>query len=231
MSEELITVKKLNYTVNNKPILKDISLSIQRGDYIGLIGPNGAGKTTLVKAILRLITATRGKIIIKPDIQIGYVAQRAAERNDFFPASVKEIIRNSSFNQKLDTQDYKKILQLTGIHAIENEIYSELSGGQKQRVIIARSLINKPDILILDEPTTGVDVEQQEKLYNLLRQLNTQGISIILISHDIDVVAREVKNIICLNQTLLYNCPSSKLDKTMLNKMYGENYLLVNHNH
>jgi zinc transport system ATP-binding protein len=231
MSEQLVSLKNIYYSIDDKPILDDITLDINKSDYTGLIGPNGAGKTTLIKLILGLLNPTSGKISKKKNVRIGYVAQRAASREEFFPASVKEVVLSGLINKKVDKGIYEKALEDCGIKKMENELFNNLSGGLRQRTIIARSLINSPELLILDEPTTGVDSKHQFKLYSLLKKLNSQGITIIIVSHDIDAITKEVKQVICLDKKILYDCPSHLINEEKIHKIHGDNFLHIDHNH
>jgi zinc transport system ATP-binding protein len=231
MPEKLIKLKQVDYSIEQKIILDNITLDINSGDYIGLIGPNGAGKTTLIKLILDLILPTSGKITKKDNIKIGYVAQRSVSREEFFPASVKEVVLSGLIGKKVDLQIYEKAMDDCGIKEIERDLFNNLSGGLRQRTIIARSLINSPELLILDEPTTGVDSKHQFKLYSLLKKLNSQGITIIIVSHDIEAITKEVKQIVCLDKKLLYDCPSHQMNEDKIHKIYGNNFLHINHNH
>jgi zinc transport system ATP-binding protein len=226
---KLVEIKNLTINLGGRNIIEKINLDIKQADYIGLLGPNGAGKTTLVKAILGLVQISKGKITKKPNLNLGYVPQKLIADYEFFPTTVKEIIQLGA--EEFNVQKYEKIIEFNKLKDYENELFTNLSGGLKQRVIIARTLINNVDLLILDEPTTGVDPKQQKVFYEVLSELNSQGVAVIIISHDIEVVAKQVKSIICLNQTILSNCPIEELVETDLQKIYGHNHHLIHHHH
>ncbi len=214
----LVEIKNISFNFGSTEVLSKINFSISKGDFVGLIGPNGSGKTTLIKLLLGLYKPQKGSIKINgKDIsefsdwgKIGYVPQKATNFSDTFPASVQEIVltgslSNKRFLKKYTSKDYD--LALEALKKVEmqdflNRRIGELSGGQQQRVFIARALITNPEILILDEPTTGVDQETQTKFYDLLHTLNKEGISIIIVSHDLQRVTKYVTKVASLNKKL-----------------------------
>jgi len=245
LSDIIIDVKNLTY----KDILQDISFEISRGEYIAIIGPNGGGKSTLMKVILGLI---------KPDIadiklfntkqssfnqyyKIGYVPQRASLVDDSFPITVEEVInlglayKSSLFSGSTKKNDakIKSVMEKIEITDLKKRKISELSGGQRQRVMIARALISEPQMLILDEPNTGVDSNSQVKFYKLLKKLNKEdNITILFVTHDLGVIVDDVKKVLCINQTLLScHAPCEVLKHEQMNKLYGVDTNTVCHHH
>jgi len=214
----LVEIKDLSYSFGSTEVLSKITFSINKGDFVGLIGPNGSGKTTLIKLLLGLYKLSKGSIkILGTNIEtftqwdkIGYVPQKATNFSDTFPATVQEVVltgclSNKKFPKKYSSKDYEMVLE--SLKKVEMQDYlsrriGELSGGQQQRVLIARAVVTKPDILVLDEPTTGVDQETQNKFYDLLGELNKEGISILLVSHDLARITRYVTKIASLNKKL-----------------------------
>jgi len=185
-------VTNLTFGYDYRTVLKDISFKINSGDFLAVIGNNGSGKSTLVKCILGINKVGSGMIFLddidvtlfKNFINIGYVPQKFDDFNYEFPITVNEIltasnIRNISEDKKLE------LLDKIGILELQNENINSLSGGQLQRVFIVRSLMNNPRMLILDEPTVGVDRKNVEGFYKTINDLNAEGITIILISHNI----------------------------------------------
>ncbi len=244
-----ISVKDVEYSYGPTKVLSDISFEIKQGDFLAILGPNGSGKTTLIKLILGLLPFSKGEIvlfgrIIKAFTQwrsIGYVPQNATHIDPFFPASVKEVVSmgllsGKKFPRFLRRNDYALIdqaLEKVDMIGFKDRRIGELSGGQQQRVFIARAVVNKPKILILDEPTTGVDAATQTHFYDMLNSLNKQhGITIVLITHDIGVVTRYVTRVACLNQRLVFHgtheefCQSSEVEKFLR----GEQHLIC-HRH
>jgi zinc transport system ATP-binding protein len=227
-----IKISKLSYSYgNNAKALENISLQIDKGDFAALIGTNGSGKTTLIKLILGLLEKQQGKIeLFGQDISkfedwnlIGYVPQKySIDRN--FPASVDELL---SLKGKANKQD---IIKKLGISSILEKRFAELSGGQQQRVLIALCLMTEPKLLILDEPTVGVDIKAQHDFYELLKKLNeTDNLTIILITHDIGLVSTHVKKVICLNGKV---CKTGKPREAqrLIKETYGDKFN-VHHHH
>jgi zinc transport system ATP-binding protein len=214
----LVEVKDLSFNFGSTQVLSNISFSINKGDFIGLIGPNGSGKTTLIKLLLGLYKPLKGTIKINNNniasfsnwSKIGYVPQKATNFSDTFPATVQEVVLTGCLSQKRfpkrysskDINDALEFLKKVEMQDHAKKRIGELSGGQQQRVLIARALVTKPELLILDEPTTGVDQETQSKFYDLIGELNKEGISILLISHDLERITRYVTKVASLNKTL-----------------------------
>jgi zinc transport system ATP-binding protein len=221
-TKELIRVDGVSFQYGSVPVLDRVSFSISQGDFLAILGPNGSGKTTLVKIILGLIRPTRGLIFLmgrpvegfKGWSRIGYVPQKASHIDPFFPATVREIVAMGLLSSRPLAGQRKKeeekavilALKRVGMEAFRNRPIGDLSGGQQQRVVIARAIVNAPDLLFLDEPTAGVDAATQELFYEMLHQLNeAQRITIILVTHDIGIVNRHVNKVACLNQNLVYH--------------------------
>lgn len=232
-----------NLTVNYDGILAldNISLSVEEKDFLGIIGPNGAGKTTLFSCMLGLLTNYQGEIkFFDVNIrkskqylrQIGYVPQKPVfEQN--FPATVSEVVgMGLTKNQKDDAID--KVLQKVWLHELSHRRIGDLSGGQQQRVFIAKALVNDPQILILDEPVTGIDLQSKELFYQILHDLNQKDkITIIWSSHDLDAVAKLATKVACLNRTLFFHGISEEFfHNENLLKMYSESSMQMHmHNH
>ncbi len=240
MSDTIIQLKKINFKYGHSRILEDINLEVERKEFLGIIGPNGSGKTTLLKTILGLITPESGEVFLfqKPiskfrDWQkIGYVPQKATQFDKNFPITVEEIVSLGC----LHTVDYKKIenaLDIVEMKKFRKRRISDLSGGQQQRVFIAKALCSNPELLILDEPTVGIDSASQEKFYDILSHLNKDhSITILLVSHDIDVVVNEVNKLVCINKKLVYHgSPKEFIKNDYLEKLYGKGRKFIIHGH
>lgn len=187
-----ISVSNLTFGYDYRTVLKDISFTLKSGDFLAVIGNNGSGKSTLIKCILGINKIPVAKIFLDDvDIteyknyrNIGYVPQKFDDFNYEFPITVNEILQVSKYTNF--TEDQKlELLDKVGILELQNENINNLSGGQLQRVFIARSLMNNPKLLILDEPTVGVDRENVEGFYKTINELNNEGITIMLITHNI----------------------------------------------
>ncbi|HLC91324.1 MAG TPA: metal ABC transporter ATP-binding protein [Candidatus Nanoarchaeia archaeon] len=220
-AKPLISVSNLHFSYGENTILEDINVEIVEHDFIALIGPNGSGKTTLVKVLLGLLQPTSGEIFLSiPKEKIGYVPQRYTI-DKTFPGTVEEI---------LITKEGEAIKQ-TGIKDLLKKKFISLSGGQQQRVLIALALQGSPKLLILDEPTAGVDVQAQQAFYALLKQLNKKGITIILVTHEVGVLSSLVKKVLCINHRICCMGHPQDMPK-LLKQMYGQHFIHHHeHNH
>ncbi|NIP62555.1 MAG: ATP-binding cassette domain-containing protein [Nitrosopumilaceae archaeon] len=228
---KIVEIKNLTVWYDEIKVLDDVSFSVDQGDFLGIIGPNGAGKSTLFATMLGLMTSYKGMIkFFETDIRksqsylnhVGYVPQKPIfERN--FPANVKDVVQ-MGIREDYDKDRIDEVLQQLWIHEQGNKRIGELSGGQQQRVFIAKALVHKPKILILDEPVTGIDSQSTELFYSILRELNqNQGITIIWSSHDLDAVNRLANKVACLNRTLFFHGISKDFfENDTLVKQYSE---------
>jgi|GEM_PF-447708 len=192
--------------------LDSISFSIQKGEYVGLLGPNGAGKTTLFLTILGLIKPNSGDIFLSPEAHIGYVPQKYLP-NTSFPVSVEEIVSMGFHQNHIWSKRREKEKIYTALESVSLGVsygkrnFSMLSGGQKQRVIIARSLVHNPNLLLFDEPTSGIDHATKIQIYELLARLNKEkGITILFASHEVEHVVRSCRRVLCLDRHLHDGC-------------------------
>lgn len=199
MDDKLILkVTDLSVKLNDRQILKDINLELYQGKVVTIIGPNGGGKTTLIKSILNLVKPNSGKIWLKSKIRFGYTPQKI-NLNPILPITVAYFLK---LNRKDSSDNYfKKIIKDTHIEAILDSPLQNISGGELQMVLLARALLNKPDLLILDEPTQGVDIKGQLRFYSIINQLRQEKkISILIVSHDLFMVMKNTDYVFCLNQ-------------------------------
>jgi zinc transport system ATP-binding protein len=216
-SEELVRLKDVWVHYDDVAILEDVNLSIKQDDFLGIIGPNGGGKTTLLRVILGLVKPSSGKVTVLGGTPqrnrkfIGYVAQNSLFDHDF-PISVQDVVLMGRYGKaglvKRFSEDDKnaalQALQTVEMLEFKDKQIGKLSGGEQQRVLIARALVAEPKMLLLDEPTTGVDMPMQTEFYELLAGLK-HSISIVLVSHDISAVSVYVDKIACLNHQLYYH--------------------------
>ncbi len=227
MEKHQIEIKNLTFSYNKEVVINNISFNVKKGDYLGIIGPNGGGKTTLIKIILGLLPLQKGDVLVHG--KCGYVPQKAAQEITGLPATVKEIIESGKENNE---QKIKEVMEITEIEKYENRLISELSGGERQRVFIARALVKNPDILILDEPSTGVDIAAQEKFYSFLKKINEKGITVIFVSHDINVIANEAKNVLCVGgEKTCFGTPQETLTDKNIENLYGRKVKFFLHQH
>jgi zinc transport system ATP-binding protein len=230
-TEEVIRLKDVWVSYNHMPILEDVNLSVERGDYLAILGPNGGGKTTLLKAILGLVEPSRGivEVLGRPPSQtrhrVGYIPQVARYDKDF-PVSVWDVVLMGRLSHRGSHPGYSKddkraaegALRSVDMLDLRNRQIDELSGGQRQRVFIARALSVEPEILLLDEPTSSVDTRVQTNLYDLLGDLNME-ITIVLVTHDLSVISSRVSRVACLNHRLIVH-DEKQLSKEDLEETY-----------
>ena len=231
MSGNIIEIKNLNFSYNSQPVLRDVDLSVSRGDFVAMIGPNGGGKTTLLKLMLGLLKADSGAVRIfdKPpqavSHRIGYVPQDV-HINKNFPISALDVVLMGKLKPGRGWSRYSQQDRLAAINALDqvdmkkfcDHRIGELSGGQKQRVFVARALVTDPELLFLDEPTASIDTKGQNEFYALLKELN-KTITIIVVSHDLMVISGSIKSVICVNQSLHYH-GHAELTSEMIEMMY-----------
>jgi len=251
VTEQVITLKNVNFSYGEKQILKNVNLTIPRGSFLGLVGPNGGGKTTLIKVMLGMLTPDSGLMtILNEPIQtfkqwnkIGFVSQTANRFNRGFPATVFEVVAMGlttklgyfRFLRKKHKEKIMQTLELVNMAQYANRKIGHLSGGQQQRVFIARALVSDPEIIILDEPTVGIDYQNVDKFYKLLHRLNSeQNITLLLVTHDTGVMTKYATDVACINQTLHFHGKSEEytaLSEKDLSKIYGHPVSVVVHDH
>ena len=226
--------------------IEDVTLTVRRGEFIALIGPNGSGKSTLVKVALGLVEPAQGTVRLfgkapralgRDWARVGYVAQ-AAQIDPRFPISVMDVVLMGRYArlgllrrpQRRDREAARVALARVGLADLADRQIGRLSGGQRQRVLVARALASEPELLILDEPTTGVDVGTTESLFETLGGFHRAGMTVVVVSHDVGVVARHVGRVACMNRRLIvHGRPAEVLDPHMLECAYGGEAVLVGH--
>ncbi|RHW38548.1 metal ABC transporter ATP-binding protein [Lysinibacillus yapensis] len=241
MSQPLIEMKNVSFQYEYTQVLKNISLKVEEGDFLAILGPNGSGKSTLLKILLGLLKPMSGEVKLFGQSNetfahrewIGYVSQKSNAFNSGFPATVEEVVK-SGLTKKIGLfkrmpKDAKilakEALASVGMEDFSSRNIGQLSGGQQQRVFIARALISNPKILILDEPTVGIDHENVQSFYDMLAKLNEeQNKTIILVTHDVDTVSNRISHVACLNQTIHFHGFKEEFEsisQTELENWYG----------
>ncbi|MGM7684489.1 metal ABC transporter ATP-binding protein [Cytobacillus sp. Hm23] len=247
----ILEIGDLTFGYEQENVLEDINLVMPQGAFLGLVGPNGSGKSTLLKCILGLIKPQSGSIrLFGTDIhkfknwhKIGFVSQKANSFNSGFPATVLEVVLSGLTSKvgllRFFSKEHKlvaaKAIASVGMSQFTNRNIGELSGGQQQRVFIARAIVSDPSLLILDEPTVGVDATNVQSFYNMLEDLNQNlGISLLLVTHDIGTITDKVSHVACLNKTLHFHGKTEQfesLDEGALSTFYGHHLHVLTHNH
>lgn len=210
----LLKCENLELGYEGKTVAKAIGFEVNRGDYLCVVGENGSGKSTLMKTILGLHKAMSGTITFDPDFKrtsIGYLPQQTLVQRDF-PASVEEIVRSGCLNREglhvFYTKEEKKSasdnMEKLGIGNLAKSSYRELSGGQQQRVLLARALCATKELLLLDEPTAGLDPAATEEMYQVIKCLNDEGLTVIMISHDIEGAKKYASTVLHMSYTPLF---------------------------
>ena len=230
--EMLLSLQNINVIRRDKHILDNVSLTVYRGEIVTLIGPNGSGKSTLVKTALGLITADSGTITRSPVGSMAYVPQ-SMDIDETLPITVKRFFRLHCRESEIS---YIEALEQTGAAHLINASMHQLSGGEMRRVLLARAIILKPALLILDEPTAGVDIGGQAALYALIQRLrDTLGCGILLVSHDLHIVMAATDKVVCLNHHLCCSgSPESVSQSPEFAHLFGESLareLAVYHHH
>ncbi|HUJ09728.1 MAG TPA: metal ABC transporter ATP-binding protein [Verrucomicrobiae bacterium] len=237
--QRLLTVNGLGLTLSQRRILQDINLDLKTGEFLGLIGPNGGGKTSLLRVILGILAPTCGEVIWRDPVTagkpgIGYVPQRSGvDRN--YPLRTLEIVTQGSEGalprwgargRELRRQA-EASLRRVGLEAEANTPFAVLSGGQQRRALVARALMDNPKVLLIDEPTAGVDAQGQDQICSILRDLTNHGIAILLVSHDIPLIAEYADRIACLSVSLHWHGAARELTDEIVHQAYRcelENY-------
>lgn len=243
--EPVILLKDVTVAYQDLVALEDVDLTVPAGAFMAIIGPNGAGKTTLLKTILGIIRPLRGQVRVfgkapwelDGDRQrIGYVPQvLSVDLN--FPVRVAEVVLMGRYGRiglvrrpsATDRQAAWRAMERVGVADLADRPLSRLSGGQRQRVFLARALANEPELLLLDEPTTGVDVAATESLYELLHGLHDEGITILVVSHDVGVVATYVDMVACVNRRVVTHGRPDEIEENVLSCMYGPEAMFFGH--
>lgn len=206
---DLITVENLSAYYENKQVFENLKFSVQEGDYLCIIGENGSGKTTLMKTILGFDIKHKGVIKLNgfAKKEIGYLPQKTQHQKDF-PASVNEVVMSgfagkgffgARYSKSQKQQAYEN-MKLLGIQKLSEKSFSDLSGGQQQKVLLCRALCAAKKVLLLDEPTTSLDETAAEEMYSIIRELNANGLAVIMITHDLLHAANKAKHVLSFSQ-------------------------------
>jgi zinc transport system ATP-binding protein len=236
---QLIEIENVSFAYNGVLVLENVSFGVTKGDFLSIVGPNGGGKTTLLKLILGLLLPRSGEIRIfgrppeKSRERIGYMPQHM-HFDPQFPIAATDVVlmgrlgnRFGSRYTKEDKQAVIDALEEVDMTCCLKQSFSNLSGGQRQRVLLARALVSKPEILLLDEPTANVDMEIENKLYDILNSLN-ERMTILMVTHDLGFVSRIVRSVICVNKRVVVH-PTSQINGKLIQEIYEDDLRMVRH--
>ncbi|MCP4912081.1 MAG: metal ABC transporter ATP-binding protein [Oligoflexia bacterium] len=221
---ELVTIKNLSFSYHeNMEVLKNLNLSIKEGEILGVLGPNGGGKSTLLKIIVGLISSYQGKVLYKgslekKNISMAYLPQKDSGHSSL-PITVKELLRVPPF--KASAEQISEALNQVDMLDKADRLVSELSGGEYQRVLLAKAVLNKPELIVLDEPTKGLDGKGQDQLLSLINKIkNDQKMAILMVDHNIQQVLKHCDRLLCLNKSFHWHDTKELVNKEILEHTY-----------
>ena len=237
-----VLLENVSFRYDGRWILEDVSLQIEEKDFLGVVGPNGSGKSTLLKLILGLRNPQQGRVLVygnrpgETQGWIGYVPQHLAFDRSF-PVSVTDVVLMGRLGRTRGLRRYRpedrsaasEALRDVGIESLRERGIGTLSGGELQRVFIARALVSNPKLLILDEPTTGVDIGTEKAIYELLKELNRK-MTIVLVTHELNFVSAYVKRVACLDRRLVCH-PTDEVPSSLYDSLYLAPIKMVRHDH
>jgi ABC-type Mn2+/Zn2+ transport system ATPase subunit len=233
---DLVRFEKVTCRYGREPVLVNIDLSLAEGDFVGVVGPSGSGKTTLLRAVAGAVRPIAGRIVREPRAAIGYVPQ-VETVNWYFPVTVREAVLMSRIDgrivpwaSKQDLRDAGEVLERLGIDDLGARHIRELSGGQQQRVFIARAMLRRPRLLLMDEPTSGVDVRTRHDVMHLIHELHHEGMAIVLTTHDLNGIAAHLPRLVCLNREVIATGrPADVITPDVLERTYGAPLEVLQH--
>ncbi|CAN5822336.1 metal ABC transporter ATP-binding protein [soil metagenome] len=231
----LVRVEAATFSYGGEPVLEDVTLDIGTGAFMGVVGPSGSGKTSLLRLLLGTATPQRGSVTRRGDVAVAYVPQ--LETVDWnFPVTVTECVlmarsgRTWPWPSRQERAEVTRVLERLGIGALAGRHIRELSGGQQQRMFIARALLRRPQLLLMDEPTTGVDVTSRHDMLHLLGDLNADGVAILLTTHDLNGVAAHLPRLVALHRSVIADgTPHQVIDGPVLERTFGAPMEVLQH--
>ncbi|MDQ3678028.1 MAG: metal ABC transporter ATP-binding protein [Actinomycetota bacterium] len=236
MTAPLIALEGLTCAYAAERVVRDVDLQISAGEFVGIVGPSGSGKTTLLRAIAGSIAPVAGRVVRRKGLRVAYVPQ-VETINWNFPVTVRECVLMARVSGRLlpwanraERAAVAGVLARLGIEELSERHIRELSGGQQQRVFIARALLGEPELLLMDEPVSGVDVRLRHEVLHLLEELNARGLAIALTTHDLNGIAAHLPRLVCLNGSVIgAGSPAEVLTPDVLERTYGASLAVLEH--
>ena len=232
----LITVSGVSFGYDRSPVLLDVDYAVQPGEFTGIVGPSGSGKTSLLRVLLGTVRPQRGRVERRPGLAVSYVPQLETV-NWNFPVTVGECVLMSRSTRRLmpwttreERADVADVLERLGIGDLAGRHIRELSGGQQQRMFIARALLRRPQLLLMDEPTSGVDIGTRHEVLHLLADLNREGLAIVLTTHDLNGMASHLPHLVALqHRVVACGPPSEVIVPDVLEQTFGARMEVLQH--
>ena len=236
MSPPLITLEHVSFGYGGAAVLRDVDHVVEAGAFTGIVGPSGSGKTSLLKVLLGTVRPQHGSITVLPGLAVSYVPQLETV-NWSFPVTVAECVLMSRSTRRLlpwatraEREEVAKVLERLGIGDLADRHIRELSGGQQQRMFIARALLRKPQLLLMDEPTSGVDVGTRHEVLHLLDDLNAEGLAIVLTTHDLNGMAAHLPHLVALQTRVIASgTPQEVIVPRVLEQTFGARMDVLQH--
>ena len=236
MTAPLVELSGVSFGYDRSPVLHAVDYAVQAGEFTGIVGPSGSGKTSLLRLLLGTVRPQRGTVTRLPGVAVSYVPQLETV-NWSFPVTVGECVLMSRSTRRLlpwataaEKRDVAEVLERLGIAELSGRHIRELSGGQQQRMFIARALLRRPQLLLMDEPTSGVDIGTRHEVLHLLDELHRDGLAIVLTTHDLNGMAAHLPNLVALNHTVLAaGSPAEVIVPDVLEQTFGARMEVLQH--